>query len=238
MVERCKEGFFINETINHLVAYINYLSHENSFVTNSITNKVALKIANQKKICPITIDDDGKYVYHPNVCSKTHNPLEIIYSTITSTEERGRYHELYNNVSSISDLFTKNNYYKTDFFGIITLLRRIKAPSEYDSILSTIACVMLKKQNEGEVRRTLEFAQSISAAGVESADFIKHIRSTKQIATEKLTKKSDYTAPTAASTARVAATNVGKKTVRTGRTLNLSGGSKTRKNKKGIRRAN
>lgn len=227
VIERCKEGFFINETINHLVAYINYLSFENSFVKNNTGKPAALQISSaSRNICPIKLKDKdnsiGNYIYYPKVCSDTHNPLKIIYSTIVKggegKDERARYCELYNIQPSAVNV---KDYYKNDSFGIITLLRLIKTPanSNYYSILSTVACVMLNKQNEGEVRRTLEFAQSISASGVEPRKYIPD-RKRPSSQEGRPPRVSDYTSPL----------------TKRPRADRRKGGSnnKTRKNKKGL----
>ena len=245
VIDRCKEGFFINETINHLVVYINYLSFKDSFDDGPN----ALKLANTtRNICPIHTDKNNVYTYFPNVCASSHDPLKIIFSSIDHELERKRYFDLYANrpyVETFKKAYTNtsdkkqathdNGFDKVgDLFGIITLLRRIKTPgkSKYYSILSTVACVMLQEQNEGEVRKTLEFAQSISASGDEPNKY--KPESIKIVGETKPRERDAYMGPTTSSKAKSKfADTVRKKPVEK---VKIKGGSnnKTRKNKKGL----
>ena len=162
-LDACKEGLYINETINHLVAYINFLSNISKI--KNIPKNIA--IANvQGKGTLITLEKNRdavgsatEYRYHPE--RYIINPLGFI-----KNKAAGKLQTLINDDAIYYD--KKNDKNSTDTVGILTQLWNIKNPDEdVPAIICFIACVRNDnslKKHEIATKATLDFAMSVSAS--------------------------------------------------------------------------
>lgn len=162
-LDACKEGLYINETINHLVAYINFLSNISKI--KNIPKNIA--IANvQGKGTLITLEKNRDavgsatdYRYHPE--RYIINPLGFI-----KNKAAGKLQTLINDNAIYYD--KKNDKNSTDTVGILTQLWDIKNPDEeVPAIICFIACVRNDNsltKHEIATKATLDFAMSVSAS--------------------------------------------------------------------------
>jgi hypothetical protein len=174
-LDACKEGLYINETINHLVAYINFLSNIPTIV--NIPKKIAktsgtnyntggLISLKKTKTSSTTV-----YTYNPKRYIK--NPLEYIKSKApkklnTLLNDTA----VFNSISAISS---------GDTIGILKELWEIKNPNEkVPAIICFIACVRddntLPKDKQA-TKSTLEFAMSVSASNASPPVELDHVDS-------------------------------------------------------------
>jgi hypothetical protein len=153
-LEACKEGLYINETINHLVAYINFLSNISKI--KNIPNNIATKDATGKGTL-ISLDN-SEYTYHPE--RYIINPLGFI-----KNKAANKLRTLINDEDIFNNKIDENS---TDTVGILTQLWDIKKPDEkVPAIICFIACVRndnFLRKHEIATKATLEFAMSVSAS--------------------------------------------------------------------------
>ena len=153
-LEACKEGLYINETINHLVAYINFLSNISKI--KNIPNNIATKDATGKGTL-ISLDN-SEYTYHPE--RYIINPLGFI-----KNKAADKLRTLINDKTIYNEKIDGNS---TDTVGILTQLWDIKNPDEtVPAIICFIACVRNDnnlKKHAIATKATLEFAMSVSAS--------------------------------------------------------------------------
>jgi hypothetical protein len=164
----CKEGFFINETINHLTAYINYLSMMGDTLISN-------------KIMPTAIS--GMPGWRSLETNARYDPTHFIQDPIKVILNREKSIEAVFNQQSINDirkvaLVKANPAQKVlditegqkDFFGIITKLFDLKRPQEQSSsIICVMACIRTSHTDSSDsyrlaTGRTLNFAISVSAS--------------------------------------------------------------------------
>ena len=150
----CKEGIYINETINHLVAYVNFLSNVGEYLNSVEVDKAVIPLNE-----PVTGYKAVQAVYHPE--RHMYDPRSFIKSqysnnlkTIMADQPK------FNSITDSTD----------DTVGIISKLKDIKNPTTDEtnpSMLCFIACINYDNsqlKNKIATRNTLEFAMSVSAS--------------------------------------------------------------------------
>ena len=150
-IDCCKEGMYINETINHLVAYVNFLSNVGEYLNNIEVE--TLIISNDRVsglATPQSVYHSERHIYDPRAVIKK------MYESNLKT--------IMKDTSFIN--ITKSD----DTVGIITELNQIKNPRDdktSPSMLCFIACISsdnLQPKNKIATQNTLEFAMSVSAS--------------------------------------------------------------------------
>ena len=148
-IDCCKEGMYINETINHLVAYVNFLSNVGEYLNNIEVEKPIISNDHVSGLTtPQSVYHSERHIYDPRaVIKKMYEPnLE--------------------NIMGNTHFITKSD----DTVGIITELKQIKNPSDDNtspSMLCFIACINsdnLQPKSQIATQNTLEFAMSVSAS--------------------------------------------------------------------------
>lgn len=152
-IDCCKEGIYINETINHLVAYVNFLSNVGDYLNNVVVAKAVI---------PLNEHVPGysavQAVYHPE--RHMYDPRSFIKSQYLSSLRGIMSTDKYEKIVSSND----------DDVGIMTELEKIKNPiadAKNPSMLCFIACINYdnaETKNKIATRNTLEFAMSVSAS--------------------------------------------------------------------------
>ena len=150
-IDCCKEGMYINETINHLVAYVNFLSNVGEYLNNIEVEKPIISNDHVSGLTtPQSVYHSERHIYDPRaVIKKIYDPnLENI----------------------MNDTSFKNITKSDDTVGIITELKQIKTLSDDNaspSMLCFIACINsdnLQPKSQIATQNTLEFAMSVSAS--------------------------------------------------------------------------
>ena len=148
-IDCCKEGMYINETINHLVAYVNFLSNVGEYLNNIEVE--TLIISNDRVsglATPQSVYHSERHIYDPRAVIKK------------------MYESNLKNIMKDTSFITKSD----DTVGIITELNQIKNPRDdktSPSMLCFIACISsdnLQPKNKIATQNTLEFAMSVSAS--------------------------------------------------------------------------
>ena len=164
----CKEGFFINETINHLTAYINYLSMMgDTLISNKIMPTAISEMPGWKSLKTNAVYDPTHFIQ---------DPIKVILNREKSITA-GFNQQSINDIRKVALL--KANPAKPvlditegqkDFFGIITKLFDLKRPQEQtSSIICVMACIRTSHTDSSDsyqlaTGRTLNFAISVSAS--------------------------------------------------------------------------
>jgi hypothetical protein len=163
-LQACKEGVYINETIQHLVAYINFLSNISKI--KDIPDNIAIKDASGKKGTLISLDsvkNKTEYIYHPE--RFIINPLKYI---------KHKYNDDLRAVIKDDSVVDKIKIDVNDTIGILKKLMEIKEPGELiPAIICFIACVRNDNtlpKNQEATKATLEFAMSVSASNAPPSD--------------------------------------------------------------------
>ncbi len=148
-IDCCKEGIYINETINHLVAYVNFLSNVDEYLNNI---EVERPIISNDHVSGLTTSQS---VYHSE--RHIYDPRAVIKKMYGSNLD---------NIMKGASSITKSD----DTVGIISELNQIKNPiddKKSPSMLCFIACISsdnLQPKNKIATQNTLEFAMSVSAS--------------------------------------------------------------------------
>jgi hypothetical protein len=166
----CKEGLYINETINHLVAYINFLSNIPKIrdIPNNLANVTSVTSGKGGLISLDKVSPDSSatvYTYHPK--RYIINPLEYIKGQDTANNKT-KLQKLLDGDDSAGNIFDPITASTDDTIGILTALWDIKNPYEkVPAIICFIACVRndnMQIKNQTATKATLEFAMSVSAS--------------------------------------------------------------------------
>ena len=167
----CREGFFINETINHLTAYINYLSMmgatliDNKIMYTSISEKPA-NIDKKEDYDPINfIQDPMRVIRHleQKLKGSSGNLIDLGEQSIISISRKAREEKTPGKAARPIEP-------QEDFFGIITKLWGLKYPCEAkSSVICVMACIRTSHKYNSDIYRiatekTLNFAISVSAS--------------------------------------------------------------------------
>jgi hypothetical protein len=175
----CREGFFINETINHLTAYINYLSMmgatliDNKIMYTSISEKPA-SLDKKEDYEPINfIQDPMRVILHleQKLKGPSGNLIDLGEQSIISITDKARQAKPPSKVVvPPSKVVVHTINPQEDFFGIITKLWGLKYPREAkSSVICVMACIRTSHKNSSDIYRiatekTLNFAISVSAS--------------------------------------------------------------------------
>jgi hypothetical protein len=165
-LEACKEGIYINETINHLVAYINFLSNitkikniPDKIAKGDASGKGALISLDKKKGVKSTVYtyNPGRYIINPLAYIKYNDNSRKLRTLIDDKK-------IYNDIEPTS----------IDAVGILKELWQIKNPGEeVPAIICFIACVRNDNtlpKHRNSTKSTLEFAMSVSASNAPILD--------------------------------------------------------------------
>ena len=148
-IDCCKEGMYINETINHLVAYVNFLSNVGEYLNDIEVEKPIISNEHVKGL------KTAQSVYHSE--RHIYDPRAVI---------KKMYEPNLKNIMKNTSFITKSD----DTVGIITELKKIKNPIDdktSPSMLCFIACISsdnMQPKNQIATQNTLEFAMSVSAS--------------------------------------------------------------------------
>ena len=165
-LEACKEGLYINETINHLVAYINFLSNISKM--KDIIDNIAISpnngIISLDRINTRTTQT--VYKYHPE--RYITNPLRYIKAkdVVKDKDDKTKLQvlladdDIYDKIKDVGP--------SDDDVGILSELWDIKNPTQpVPAIICFIACVRndnTLSKNQTATKATLDFAMSVSAS--------------------------------------------------------------------------
>jgi len=158
----CKEGFFINETINHLTAYINYLSMMGETL---VANKVMPTSISQLSGYNIASDNT-----HYDPTHFIQDPQRVIYEIEKTYNANDLGRQSIQQIINTAGGKVANIIGQTDYFGIITKLFSLKRPRESkSSVICVMACIRTSHKNTSDsyrlaTERTLNFAISVSAS--------------------------------------------------------------------------
>ena len=153
-IDCCKEGIYINETINHLVAYVNFLSNVGEYLNNVEVKKAVIPL--NEHVAGYTA---VQAVYHPE--RHMYDPRSFI---------KLQYSNNLKTIMADQTKFDSITDSTDDTVGIISKLKDIKNPTTVEknpSMLCFIACINYDNsqlKNKIATRNTLEFAMSVSAS--------------------------------------------------------------------------
>jgi len=188
----CKEGFFINETINHLTSYVNYLSMMDESLSSIKLLDTAITAVDAKKKKSIKDDIKNANDYKPT--QMIQDPRRIILKL-----EKDKYtgSVISDKPYSICKLQPNTTMPQDDYFGLITKLFELKRPATSElSIICVMACIRTSHEKSSDDYRaatgkTLNFAISVSASNPVVRKRVDPVRSDPSSGTQAST----YTPP-------------------------------------------
>ena len=186
----CKEGFFINETINHLTSYVNYLSMMDESLSGIELLDTAITTGDQKTIKTANEDE-----YKPT--KMIQDPRRIILDL----EQKKYQNPINTQPYSICNLHSATTKPQDDYFGLITKLFELKRPASPElSIICVMACIRTSHEKSSDNYRaatgkTLNFAISVSASNPAVRDKVAPVQINMDAGVDKGEYKPPINAP-------------------------------------------